>query len=342
MRRRIRRIGEPLVPLTDTYPKGVFFVGSGPAYGGGQIEGTSFLIGMNEGAHCYVVTAAHVVEPFPQTFVRIPLTHGTGEAELVELDVPEWVLDRVHDVAVAPIDLPHRADAVATDLSQFIDDPIHQKPDDWFRTPFKIELGDVVYFIGLLGKIPAMTDAGIPMVRSGTLGRMWQERVPVVTPEKVLREITAHLIDCRSFAGFSGSPCYVQQSRAGIVDGGVTTKYRTLLLGLIGGHWDDWAGVRDRMKREPNPLEARVSTGVGYVIPAEFIRAVLMRKELEVMRNDKDAAERAAALREAEDNAATMDSAGESEFERFEDLTRKLVNTPKSALDEKRKEQGSE
>ena len=109
------------------------------------------------------------------------------------------------------------------------------------------------------------------------------------------RYITAHLIDCRSFGGFSGSPCYLQKERvrvgsdetAGSV--GVYNEYRTLLFGLIGGHFDDWAGTQQRREGDDeyaisDDIRAPVGTGVGYVIPAEYIRETLMRDELEEMR----------------------------------------------------------
>jgi hypothetical protein len=127
-----------------------------------------------------------------------------------------------------------------------------------------------------------MTDANIPMVRAGIIGRLWQDRLPVRRhPEDETKYITAHLIDCRSFAGFSGSPCFVQQA--------IGYQARTGLLGLMGGHFDDWMGARERTGLSADgkdkwtvsdDLEAPVSTGVGYVIPVEFISETLMLPEL--------------------------------------------------------------
>ena len=176
---------------------------------------------------------------------------------------------------------------VSTEISQFLDDPDWAKAEMFEGEEMHPFLGDNVYFVGLLPNIEAMVEKNIPMVRSGTLGRLWQERCPVLTREKVLIYITAHLIDCRSFGGFSGSPCYLQQSRAGIVmDKGrpaVTTKYRTALLGLIGGHYDDVVEVENTYGKSEH-LTAPINTGVGYVIPVEFVRETLMKKELIDMR----------------------------------------------------------
>jgi hypothetical protein len=365
MRRRIRRIGEKVVPLTDTYPYGVAFVGRyEPSRTGTRkrIAATSFFVSIPIygdaylGEHAYLVTAAHVVEG-RETFVRVPLVDGGVR----DLDVPDWISHGKHDVAVAPIEITEDMYAPRTAIDQFIDDP-HWMADDVMHP---LELGDIVYFIGLLGRIPEMVERNVPIVRAGTLGAMWQEQVPVRrSPVDELKYITAHLIDCRSFGGFSGSPCYIQQSRAGIVEGddgrpGVTTKFATALLGLIGGHFDDWTSTRMRnvvtddaadddasdnsFYAVSDDVKAPVSTGVGYVIPAEYIRATLMRQELVDMRDEEEQAIRDEVRAQLEDDAGTMDAldspAEELEFDRFKDLARKLVNTPKSEIDEKRKDE---
>lgn len=346
--------------MDDNYPKGVFFVGrlqpGDDQTETRQIVGTAFLVFITSASgflqHLYVVTAAHVVDGAEQTFVRIPMHDGSVN----DVPVPEWVPHSKYDVAVGPIKLPSNHGAVGTELEQFIDDDRWNSPSltlEGWGPGFRAQLGDAVYFIGLLGKIEAMTKRNIPIVRAGTLGRLWQENLPVQrTPHDTPKYITAHLIDCRSFAGFSGSPCYVQQLMIsqGVTDGRLIIKERTALLGLIGGHFDDWARTRERDResdksvREEDAgysggvsdnIEARVSTGVGYVIPAEFIRETLMLEEFVGMRK------KAEHVNAPHEEPATMDVApstsSTSEFERFEDLARKLVNTPKAETDEKRK-----
>lgn len=284
------------MPLPESYPRGVFFVGRRSG-GEERIAGTGFLVTIRENplvVHSYVVTAAHVIEGAEATFARLRTTTGT-----TNLEVEDWITHPEHDVAVAPIVLPEDHDAVATDLTQFIDEPGAVGTYRWGE----IELGDVVYFIGLLGKVEAMTERNIPVVRAGVLAQLSQTDLPVKrSPVDATRYITAHLIDCRSFGGFSGAPCYLQKSRAAVVDRGITTEYRTLLLGLIGGHFDDWMSAQERtlmVNDDTDPdagysisddIRAPVSTGVAYVIPAEFIRETLMRSELvEKRRADEEA-----------------------------------------------------
>ncbi len=352
-RRRIRYIGEPAMPLTNDFPRAVLFVGrestSGTAWVERKIVGTAFLINVPSEqhphiGHLYAVTAGHVVEGDAPSFVRVPTEGG-----LVDLDVPDWVPHPgQHDVAVAPIVLPAGEQCSFTNISNFIDDDRWRSVDNDFGRPFDPELGDTVYFIGLLGKIEAMSEGNIPMVRAGTLGRLWQDRLPVQrTPADEVKYVTAHLIDCRSFAGFSGAPCYLQQDQAGTQAApngnlNIVTWERTALLGLIGGHFDDWEKTRDPHAEGygggiSDDLEARVSTGVGYVIPAEFIRETLMVEELvEARRRDDET------IAARSEEAATMDSTESepSEFERFEDLTRGLVNVPKKEVDAKRRNEG--
>ena len=339
--RRGLYIGGPIVPLTDLYPKGVMFVGRGRRRPDGidpyEIDGTAFLVSLDNQA--YAVTAAHVVSRKDvDYFVRVPLKGGGVK----DLHVPKWWKNdqKLKDVAVAPILLPDNQDMVASDPPHFADDPSWADDKLFDGEGIDPQLGDIVYFIGLLQNVGAMVESNTPMVRAGTLGRLMQEDCPVVTPEKVVIYITAHLIDCRSFGGFSGSPVYLQQSRAGIVkrkDGspGITTRYRTALFGMIGGHYDDYAAVENTYGKSDH-LTVPVNTGVGYVIPVEFIRETLMKEELIAMRTE--AKEREAAER-GRKNAGTMDAVSlsdePSEFERFEDLTRKLINTPKPKPDEK-------
>lgn len=344
------------MPLSDTYPRGTVFVGRKTATGEGALEagidGTGFLV-MIEGAnpfhwHTYIVTAAHVVEGATGSFVRVtawdlerlPSADAGEDLSIVEdVDIPRWIVhpDQTKDVAVCPIRLPERHHMVSTSIQQFVDD---EQWENHKRGRWYAELGDQVFFIGLLGKIEAMTMGNVPMVRSGTLGRMWQERCPVRTRDDTIRYVTAHLIDCRSFGGFSGSPCYLQQGRAAVVPTeagkpGINTEYRTALLGMIGGHYDDWLELRH--SRGKSDLKYAVNTGVGYVIPAEFIRETLMLEELVQMRDDENARRT-----QRQEDGATMDAVPKnepaSEYDRFEALTTKLVQVPKAELDAERKQ----
>jgi hypothetical protein len=72
--------------------------------------------------------------------------------------------------------------------------------------------GDDVYFAGLLGAVPSMGERGVPMTRGGMIGALYQDGVPIRLPDDTVIHVQGHLIDCRSFGGFSGSPCFVATS----------------------------------------------------------------------------------------------------------------------------------
>jgi hypothetical protein len=275
------------MPLTETYPQTVVFVIGLRAEQGGSVRrpiGTAFLVSVpNEfsSENClYAVTASHVVASGEETWLRFNRVDGSVE----DLAVSDWVsLDPTADVAVTPV-VPltdTRWEAVPTE--SFLDSQDDVSPS----------LGDDVYFIGLLGRMRAMAEENIPMVRSGTLGRLHQVDVPLVREDGTVLAVTAHLIDCRSFSGFSGSPCFVQFEHRlvgipAIAVGKVDTT-STFLLGLISGHWNDPQEARPVGGAfQAGTIKYAVNTGVGIVTPVEAIREALFQEELVDMRRAKD------------------------------------------------------
>ena len=92
-------------------------------------------------------------------------------------------------------------------------------------------------------------------------------------------ENTAHLIDCRSYSGFSGSPCVVQFPRKRPPDesGGVgRLGEQTELIGLVSGHFDDVANAHLTGEiAEMGTVGIPVNLGVGVVTPVESIIELL-------------------------------------------------------------------
>jgi hypothetical protein len=196
MRRRIRAIGEPVVPLTDKYPLAVTFI-IGPVRhedGTTSLEpiGTGFVVNVptrDEGVYFeYVVTASHVVQGDDERYVRIRKRQGGHK----DVRVHEWVHHPHADVAAAPF----KGDGEMHLLN------VPSASMRWPGLPvgmeWQPELGDRVYFLGLLALTGAreMAENNVPMVRSGTIGAMYQDDVPVEWPDKSIRKFQAHLIDC--------------------------------------------------------------------------------------------------------------------------------------------------
>jgi hypothetical protein len=300
------------VPLTDIYPRMVLFVlarRTGDDGVDGIVPvGTAFQVCIgSEHRHNYVVTAAHVVSGEPETWVRANTTMTLGETK--DVAVPRWYLHPTEDVAVAPFNENN------VWLSAF--------PVEWFadtvmaenRQKFNVSsidtrehrpgLGDRVYFMGLLANVPHMGDRNIAMVRSGTIGALYQERVPIWIDPRTVAYRTAHLIDCRSYEGFSGSPCFTQHEAIGTryTDGQPTVVDITFLLGVVSHHFDNLrdATMTGALAGSVGKVKVPAHTGVGVVTPVEHVRETLDLEELVEERQ-----QRAAASGERESGAAEL------------------------------------
>jgi hypothetical protein len=228
-------------------------------------------------AHGFIVTAAHVVESGEQTWIRRRLRNGAIGDVAIEWG---WLLHPTKDVAVTPY--PSIPFFGAAETTKFVS--TEQFADAQEARP---RLGDPVYFIGLVSGIPAMSEALIPMVRPGLIGRLYQEKVPVRRPGDQVIQMTAHLIDCRAYKGFSGSPCFAEvpftipsdaPTRPPATKPG-RTYLMTVLFGMIAAHFDDW--VDERTTGDIfGTVRAPVSTGIGIVVPCEDIRETLDSDEI--------------------------------------------------------------
>lgn len=323
--RRIRAVGEPPLPLSDIAPRSTAFVLAQRTVGGVQRRipiGTAFFVAVpvsDRSRVSYLVTAAHVVRTEPQAWVRLSLADGGVE----DFPVHEWVFHPTEDVAATPFDKPGDANLQWTEFhpSNFA--------DVWWTKKRHPGLGDRVYYMGLLSDVEAMGDRNIPMVRSGTIGALFQERIPLRLSPIDLRYVTAHLIDCYSFAGFSGSPCLVQYEESlvnpkpGVA---LTIRDTTLLLGMIAAHFDSYrtAKVTGDFQGEVN---SPINAGVAVVTPVEIIRQTL---EMEELVEDR---ERRAAEADEQEAGAVPDSVEGSDFDKFSDLAKKVVSVPKEEID---------
>jgi hypothetical protein len=95
-------------------------------------------------------------------------------------------------------------------------------------------------------------------------------------PDSTVIYVRGHLIDCRSFGGFSGSPCFVRFiSASGKTERlGLTYPIEsTLLLGMIGGHFDLASAVE--LPDQEESISVPVAAGIGVVYPADVITETL-------------------------------------------------------------------
>ena len=275
------------MPLNDQFPKAVaFVVGWRKDPTGSLVQtaiGTAFFVAVpntsGDAGWICAVTARHVIEMETQTWLRVRAKDGSIQL----ITTTPWVQHPSADVAVAHMPSPDTLDIKWLTMTDFLD-----------LSPTMPALGDPVYFIGLLAMAGSMVAENVPMVRSGTLGRMYQEGVPLQRGDGTISHHVVHLIDCRSFGGFSGSPCFAEfrvpprPGLAGVFIGGLSALPETKCIGLISGHFDDLAKVRAIEELADDPvvkaIRFPVNTGVGIVTPIEKVRECLMDGSLVAMR----------------------------------------------------------
>jgi hypothetical protein len=178
---------------------------------------------------------------------------------------------------------------------------------------------------------------------------MPEEPVVFERPDGSTVNLLGYLTECHSWGGHSGGPVLWERealhfSQVKVPDGipgpagevWVQTPgfKHAALLGLVSGHFD----IAQKSKvRGDDALSVtlKINAGMAVVTPADAIRELLMREDVVTDREKR--LEGAEEERDSK-NAATFDSgvtpADDDEFGRFEDLTRKLVNTPKSKPDQ--------
>src|SRR4051812_25567569 len=154
--------------------------------------GTGFLVGVPSAEipgvrYCYVVTAHHVLDDqVNDVEVRAPNPYTNGEFyEPIKVTGWHQPMPKL-DLSVALLPAPGMR-------------IIGLEIEDIFLPPnLEPQLGGTVFYVGLFDAL------GRSMARSGTIGALNQEGLE----HDGDYDYTAHLVDCRSFEGFGGSPCF--------------------------------------------------------------------------------------------------------------------------------------
>lgn len=258
----------------------------------------------------YVLTAHHVLWDQTRTEIQAPNPQSGGLLHPpVVIDDWRQPLPDV-DLAVAPFHEGNNPERLYSSLE--LERHVLQPAD----VP---ALGAKVYYIGIL------TPLDRPMVRSGTVGAVSQHGIK----HDGGYDYPVHLVDCRSYGGFSGSPCLVELPYAGLWQVQPYTEdpdgwggplgplaYLVKLCGMFTQHLSD--------------SDAAVSRyGVGTMLRSTEIWRALMSEEMRDERRGWDAENEAAIKREEPKLRGAATTPREGDYERFEDLARQLVNTPK-------------
>jgi hypothetical protein len=263
----------------------------------------------------YVVTAHHVIADQNRPEVQAAIPRSNGQALQEPVVVRDWVQPLADvDLAVVNFGGEHAGWYAGLTTDRFFLPPRVTPP-----------LGGTVHYVGILEPEDRV------MARSGTIGALDQEGIE--HPDGYVYK--AHLVDCRSYAGFSGSPCFwefavpvfevADLSRLPHIDRAPSDTaprgsmdYYSWLCGMLTWHLEDRGSERASQY------------GVVAMLPHDEIWRGLMESQ-----DERDAAdeENAAKIKTTGPRPTNLSVAGdadeESEFKRFEDLTRKLVHTPK-------------
>jgi hypothetical protein len=293
----------------------------------GEIKpaGTGFVLSVESDAptdnrHMYLVTARHCIEGakrFGPLYVRLNTLRG-DDVQLIELKAKwEYHEDLNNDVAVTPFPgppfyqmMPFERESLATP------DLIKEK---------SIGIGEELLVVGLFA-LHHGRKMNLPIIRSGMIAAMpWE----AVLDAETGGEYEAFLAEIRSIGGLSGSPVWVAVDPGRPIpaaDSYRSDRWSFYLLGLVRGHWQkNQAWLSDFEQTEQESL----NTGIAIVTP--------IHKALEIIDSEVFVKQRAVEDRKrAEQHAgeqvlgsAIPEPASDDEFERFEDLTRKLAQTPK-------------
>jgi hypothetical protein len=283
----------------------------------GDLMGTGSIVSVESEAinglrWPYVVTAHHVIKNQVEIGLEIadPLTHGEIFSP-VPCDDWRQPLSGV-DLAVAPFPqaLVPRYQGV------HLED--HFVPENTV-----VPLGGQIYYVGVFAPL------NVPMCRPANLGAL---DVEIRKDEYAYR---ADLVDCRSYGGFSGSPCFatieyaVLDEPLGPLPGQLPREDGSLpKLGQV-AHLASFCGIFTAHFSDEVAAAGIVSRyGVGVMLPCDYVRDALMTDE---MRKERTVADEKWERRKASEQPP-LENAGvevQSEFDRFEALTRQLVNTPK-------------
>jgi hypothetical protein len=271
----------------------------------------------------YLITAHHVIDGQPNLDLIFPDPYKPGGLyPAVATSGPDWKqpLEGV-DLAVLPFARPDGYWINALQLGLHL----------WEHLPGETMLARPFHYVGLLEPLNRA------MVRSGTLGAIYEKGIA----HKDGYVYDAHLGDCRTYAGFSGSPCFLEIAMPGVTPADPQPPFADELLGNVGpvgvmAYLHLLCGMVTWHLEPPVEREEASILGLVALLTSDDIWRALMSDELVNERRELDQvgdAPEAVAV-----NLSTGGSLAEGEFDSFEDLTDRLLRVPKTELDEKLKE----
>src|SRR5262245_40729620 len=237
----------------------------------------------------YAVTTRHTVVDYVNEviFIRVNTSDG-GFVDLPTLS-SEWIVHPETDVAVydilSQISALNRSPikGAQTSVADIRVLNFSMLATSEYLNETQVSEGHEVFILGLFREHAGKRQA-LPIVRFGHIALMPWEPVEVYLSRSDLErgkpsDIAAHLVECNSIQGVSGSPVLfydpplgsnvVAGSRA--IDQSFMTQFQLpVILGLVHGHYGE---EESRFVRE-------VNAGVSIVIPSQKIRETIMQEKL--------------------------------------------------------------
>jgi len=283
-----------------------------------HFAGTVFFVGFPDTeatgicGQTYAVTAKHVIDAIQKNatndycYLRLNFLEARPSGRFTEeiaVNLADWFFhpsDSSVDVAVAPVSLPG-VDHLAYPLHGFMFENVMRQ--------MGIGIGDDVFIVGLFPRHTG-SKRNIPIIRAGNIAAMPEE--PINT--KFSPNMSAYLIEARSFGGLSGSPVFVHIGVVRVDKDNVEKPWHCTdinathyLLGLVHGHWDMPLPDTDEAEIDEGVRQA-MNTGIAIVVPTKKILEVLFQPELTEMRKKREALLK-------EQHAAVMDAVVEAQKE---------------------------
>jgi hypothetical protein len=249
--------------------------------------GSGFLLSVDRESHpghycTYLVTAAHLIRD--QTAPLEYIGPGTSGAFTEPIEVADWFFPIPEiDLAIAPMPISPFPMAFSVRIGTLVmglhaaQNPLFNPLTSNMLFPTfdvgRLHLGATVNYIGILEPLDR------PMLRGGQLGAV--DQVGIDHEDGSVYD--CHLVDGRSFGGFSGSPCFYEVPYASLTPSrlmevrfGANTPFgaamtRTVLIGMITEHLD-----RDRDGGFRGPVSL---FGVGVVLRSQEILRALRTPE---------------------------------------------------------------
>ncbi len=314
---------------------------------GDKLMGTAFAISLSiEGtdqSHMVLVTAKHCLEEIPRSIetVRLRFNSRDGGAKWIPTKRTDWIHNLKTDISVY-IWLDDRDGN--SDNYHFYTIPENMLATKNRMVEHGIGVGDEVITVGLF-TLHGGRQRNHPIIRVGNIAAIPEDKIRT----ELYGDVEGYLVELRSIGGLSGSPVFVHlggiplpqisalniRRQEGVPPARVQERTTLLvddtiyLLGVMHGHFPlekNAIGDTAELKKGSDKL----NTGIGVVIPVDYILDLLKTKgAINVLQEEAE--------RERARITPVMDSAENTSKEQFEGALRKVSKPISSPPDEGKK-----